>query len=201
MLRRPLARTRSRYLGRGRSNVGAPGTGGRGGRMPRDAPRGAARMWEDDARRALARNSPGPLGIGGPRRDAHLRSGGGTTLAPPPPPPPLSGASPVDHRSRFAGRGEPSPAGRNLLRPLRRAVPRRILRIPRRGPGSAAAAGRIGRDTDLAIRPPVPVPVPVPAARGDQSVPVRKRGPPPEDLPVFPAAPRAVLEKVFRAPP
>ena len=96
---------------------------------------------------------------------------------------------------------KPAPAGRDLLRSLRCAFPRRILRIPRRGPGGAPAAGRIGRDPDLAIRPPVPVPVPVPAAGGDQPVPVRQRGPPPEGLPVLPAAPRPVLEKVFGAPP
>ena len=163
---------------------------------------GAAGMREDDARRAPARNPPRPLGVGGPRRDAHLRSGRGTAPGPALSSAGRSGASPVDHRGRFAGRRKPAPAGRDLLRSLRCAFS--STNSPNSAPRSGRRSGSRSNREEIRIsrsgyRYRFPCRFLLLAATNP--VPVRQRGPPPEGLPVLPAAPGPVLEKVFGAPP
>jgi len=194
----PPPRARARSLGRGRSTDGAPCPRDRGGQ-------GATRCFSRGRRGAEKRCLPSAFPESSPtsrhRRPSTRRAS--TERPGNRPGPALSSAGRSGRRTRRSprpvcwaeetrhGRGEISFAHCGVL------FPRRILRIPRRGPGGAPAAARIGGDPDLPIRPPVPVPVPVPAAGGDEPVPVRQRGPPRKVCRCSPPLLDRFLEKVL----
>ena len=75
----------------------------------------------------------------------------------------------------LVGGGMHAPAGRNLARASRRAVPRRVAGIPAAGARFAAPAARDRRGLDRARQSPRHLSGALHAGRGDESVPLRPR--------------------------
>ena len=110
-------------------------------------------------------------------------------------------AAPYGQWRRVGRRRQQSAAGRNLARPPRRAVPRRIAGVGSPGARGAARAARVGRDPHFARRPAVHVPGRVPVRRGDEPLSLRLARARKRALPLHAGAHRALPRPRVRAPP